>query len=97
MNVLGSYYIAIGEYRAGTVMLGREKVGQEELDRVYSGRRIPKDYSQNKLKMMSDLFSLPEACLLADVVQHFRDLNAEVFMTHTDIDIHIHPQCDNWC
>lgn len=51
---------------------------------------MPIDYFSNKLKMMSDLFSLPEACLLADVVQHFRNLNAEVRTIHEHHMLFIH-------
>ncbi|SPQ93953.1 5'-nucleotidase domain-containing protein [Plasmodiophora brassicae] len=66
-----------GEFQKDTIMLGREPVPTEIVAKVYEGRRMPRDYESNRLKLLSDIFSLPEACLLADVVQHFRNMNAE--------------------
>eukprot|EP00474_Spongospora_subterranea_P002579 CRZ03037.1 hypothetical protein [Spongospora subterranea] len=66
-----------GEFQNDTILLGRDQVPPEIVSEVYQGRRMPRDYESNRLRLLSDIFSLPEACLLADVVQHFRDLNAE--------------------
>ncbi|KAJ1918165.1 hypothetical protein IWQ60_007576 [Tieghemiomyces parasiticus] len=65
------------------VHYGRETIRRPEtvLDR-HRGKHVAPDYIRNNLHHLNDLFSLPEACLLADVVQYFMDHH-----------IPFHPRC----
>ncbi|KAF1798207.1 HAD-superfamily hydrolase [Mucor lusitanicus] len=59
-----------------TVHVGREPISNiEEIMQVHKGRHISPDYLRNNMFQLNDLFSIPQACLLSDVVQYFRDHN----------------------
>jgi len=55
---------------AGTAYLGRRQLGEEELHRMYGeAMHVPPELVASHMLVLNDLFSLAEACLLADVVQ----------------------------
>lgn len=57
--------------------MGREPISNiEEILAVHKGRHIPPDYLKNNMFQLSDLFSIPQATLLSDVVQFFRERDA---------------------
>ncbi|RKP37685.1 HAD-superfamily hydrolase [Dimargaris cristalligena] len=58
------------------VHYGRETIKNPEvvIDR-HRGKHVAPNYLTHNLHHLNDLFSLPEACLLADVVQYFLDHN----------------------
>ncbi|CEP09759.1 hypothetical protein [Parasitella parasitica] len=56
--------------------VGREPINNiEEIMQVHKGRHISPEYLRNNMFQLNDLFSIPQACLLSDVVQYFRDHN----------------------
>ena len=55
---------------------GRQKVSREALMREYKGKRALKPAERKvRLKPLNDLFSMAECCLIADVVQFFKERN----------------------
>ena len=53
---------------------GRERVSKKKLIEAYRGkRRLVPDERKKRLKPLNDLFSMAECCLMADVVQYFKD------------------------
>ena len=44
-----------------------------EVNNLFPGFRIGDDYIRENLRMIGDLFALPEACLIADVTQFLND------------------------
>eukprot|EP00656_Telonema_subtile_P001951 TRINITY_DN10848_c0_g1_i4.p1 TRINITY_DN10848_c0_g1~~TRINITY_DN10848_c0_g1_i4.p1 ORF type:complete len:401 (-),score=102.38 TRINITY_DN10848_c0_g1_i4:126-1328(-) len=54
------------------VTLGREQLSMEEADVLYPDQHLSRT-DQTYLKAIQDAFAIPEACLLADTVQFFRD------------------------
>ncbi|KAI9481094.1 MAG: HAD-superfamily hydrolase [Benjaminiella poitrasii] len=57
-----------------TVHLGREPIkDQSKIIEIHKGQHISPDYLQNNMFQLSDLFSIPQATLLSDVVQYFRE------------------------
>ena len=53
---------------------GREKVPKKKLIEAYRGkRRLAPSERKERLKPLNDLFSMAECCLMADVVQYFKD------------------------
>ncbi len=53
---------------------GRQKVTRERLMKEYSGKRaLTPSERKVRLKPLNDLFSMAECCLIADVVQYFKD------------------------
>lgn len=61
--------------------INKEKVGREPIQDIdivmdlHKGRHISPDYLQKNMFQLSDLFSIPQATLLSDIVQYFRDHN----------------------
>lgn len=41
--------------------------------RVHKGRHISPEYLKTNMFQLNDLFSVPQATLLSDIVQYFRD------------------------
>ena len=62
-----------GKVQLETVHKGRQKVGVDEIVSRYNGITINKEYEEQHLHLMADLFCLPEICLLADTIQAFLD------------------------
>lgn len=62
-----------------TIFFLKKKVGREpikdinEIIEFHKGRHIPPDYLKANMYQLSDLFSTPQATLLSDIVQYFRD------------------------
>ncbi|KAI9354431.1 HAD-superfamily hydrolase [Pilaira anomala] len=57
-----------------TVHVGREPIKDiNEIIEFHKGRHIPPDYLRNNMYQLSDLFSTPQATLLSDIVQYFKD------------------------
>lgn len=66
-------------YRVSIAFYGRERVDPKVVARTYRSETgsgiLPPEERKKRLKPLNDLFSTAEACLLADVVQWFRDRN----------------------
>jgi len=66
-------------HRVAAAFFGRECVDTQTLRDVYKSSKgtgiLPAVERKARLRPLNDLFSLAEACLLADVVQWFRDRN----------------------
>ncbi|CAJ1403743.1 unnamed protein product [Effrenium voratum] len=64
-------------YRVSIAFFGRERVDPQIVARTYRSETgsgiLPPEQRKRRLKPLNDLFSTAEACLLADVVQWFRD------------------------
>lgn len=58
-------------YYVSTAFFGREQVDRESL-RPLNEAILSEDVRKRRLKPLNDLFSMAEACLLADVVQWFK-------------------------
>ncbi|KAI8094409.1 HAD-superfamily hydrolase [Thamnidium elegans] len=57
-----------------TVHVGREPIKDiNEITELHKGRHISPDYLKENMYQLSDLFSTPQATLLSDIVQYFRD------------------------
>lgn len=57
-------------------LVGREPIRDINVVIDYhKGRHISPDYLRTNMFQLSDLFSTPQAALLSDVVQYFRDNN----------------------
>lgn len=58
-------------------LVGREPIrNTDEVMELHKGRHIPPDYLRSNMFHLSDLFSIPQATLLSDVVQYFRERNS---------------------
>ncbi|XP_010323221.2 uncharacterized protein [Solanum lycopersicum] len=55
---------------------GRRKLSREEIDEMYGTRHIGRDQARELVCLM-DFFCFSEACLIADIVQHFVDAKLE--------------------
>ncbi|RZC53969.1 hypothetical protein C5167_012815 [Papaver somniferum] len=51
---------------------GRQKLSRKEIEEMYGTRHIGRDQARGLVKLM-DFFCFSEACLIADIVQHFVD------------------------
>ncbi|MES1920484.1 hypothetical protein MHBO_002149 [Bonamia ostreae] len=71
----------------GTVYYGKQQVSQSKVEEVYPGRRISDIYAAENLKMMSDLFALPVANLISDIIEFFSEQNIEFNSNYLYIDI----------
>jgi hypothetical protein len=57
-----------------TVTVGREQIQDiNEVIDLHKGRHISPSYLRNNMFQLNDLFSIPQATLLSDIVQYFRD------------------------
>lgn len=55
---------------------GRQKLSRKEIEEIYGTRHIGRDQARGLVGLM-DFFCFSEACLIADVVQHFVDAKLE--------------------
>ncbi|KAL3532976.1 hypothetical protein ACH5RR_006497 [Cinchona calisaya] len=55
---------------------GRRKLSQEEIEQIYGTKYIGRDQAR-RLVCLMDFFCFSEACLIADIVQHFVDAKLE--------------------
>ncbi|KAI9313359.1 5' nucleotidase family-domain-containing protein [Dichotomocladium elegans] len=66
----------IAELMERLLVEGRERVKDlEEVIRHYHGTHISPGYLASSMFQLNDLFSVPQACLLSDVLQYFKDNN----------------------
>lgn len=69
------------QIQIGSVYSGTTPVTEKEVLETYGKRALPLDYVEGHLKgtpkmaHLADLFSMPEMCLLSQVVQYFKDNN----------------------
>ncbi|KAI8098731.1 HAD-superfamily hydrolase [Halteromyces radiatus] len=57
-----------------TVHVGREPIrNKNEVVDLHRGLHIAPDYLRNNMFQLNDLFSIPQACILSDVLQYFRE------------------------
>lgn len=73
---------------------GRRKLNRKEIEQIYGTRHIGRDQARGLVGLM-DFFCFSEACLLADVVQHFVDAKLEFDATYIYQDVdraiqHVH-------
>ncbi|KAI9274461.1 5' nucleotidase family-domain-containing protein [Phascolomyces articulosus] len=71
-----------------TVHTGRERVSDpEEVIRYYNGTHISPRYLHTQMFQLNDLFSVPQACLLSDVLQYFKDKNISFIPRYVSDDL----------
>lgn len=66
---------------------GRQKLSAEEVEQAYGTRQIGRDQARTLVCLM-DLFCFSEACLIADIVQHFVDAKLEFDACYIYEDVH---------
>lgn len=54
---------------------GKEPVSNEETVAAYGGLRVSREYVQDHMSMMKDIFALPQGCLFADVTDALQARN----------------------
>ncbi|CAG8505855.1 4659_t:CDS:10 [Ambispora gerdemannii] len=68
---------AFSNVQMNTIYFGREPLKDiQELHKIHKGVHISQEYL-NDMYQLNDLFSIPEACLLADVIQYFNEHNVK--------------------
>ncbi|VFQ95181.1 unnamed protein product [Cuscuta campestris] len=65
-----------GSIEPGSCYFGRRKLSHEEINEIYGNRHIGRDHARELVGLM-DFFCFSEACLIADIVQHFVDAKLE--------------------
>ncbi|KAL5538875.1 hypothetical protein UlMin_044191 [Ulmus minor] len=73
---------------------GRRKLSRQEIEEKYGTRHIGRENSR-ELKGLMDLFCFSEACLIADMVQHFQESGVEYDYSYVNQDVnsaiqHVH-------
>ncbi|XP_051127518.1 uncharacterized protein LOC127248960 [Andrographis paniculata] len=73
---------------------GRRKLSRSEINHLYGTRHIGRDLARGLVGLM-DFFCFSEACLIADIVQHFVDAKLEFDPTYVYQDVnraiqHVH-------
>ncbi|KAG5559609.1 hypothetical protein RHGRI_009214 [Rhododendron griersonianum] len=73
---------------------GHRKLTRKEIEQIYGTRHIGRDQARGLVSLM-DFFCFSEACLLADIVQHFVDAKLEFDASHVYEDVncaiqHVH-------
>ncbi|RUS21625.1 5' nucleotidase family-domain-containing protein [Endogone sp. FLAS-F59071] len=65
---------SFGNIQLNTVYVGREPIkNPDQIIQLHNGIHIPPHYLNTNMFQLNDLFSIPEACLLSDVLQYFKD------------------------
>lgn len=63
--------------RVSAAFFGRERVDQEQISKTYSnpggGGILPPEIRKERMRPLNDIFCSAEACLLADIVQWFKN------------------------
>ncbi|KAI7901270.1 HAD-superfamily hydrolase [Cokeromyces recurvatus] len=73
-----------------TIHLGREPIQDvNKIIELHKGQHISPDYLRTNMFQLSDLFSIPQATLLSDVVQYFRDHNMNFHPRYLSDDVNI--------
>ena len=73
-DVKTGYLFQVDAHRgiqADSVYLGRTRVHPNMVYAAYNGNTISKSYMKANMFLLTDLFGIPEACLIADVIQYF--------------------------
>lgn len=61
-------------HKVAVAFEGRQRVSRERLETEYRGKRSLRPSERKvRLKPLNDLFSMAECCLIADVIQFFKD------------------------
>ncbi|KAL6984957.1 hypothetical protein U1Q18_018338, partial [Sarracenia purpurea var. burkii] len=73
---------------------GRRKLTRKEIEQIYGTRHIGRDQARGLVSLM-DFFCFSEACLIADIVQHFVDAKLEFDASYVYEDVnraiqHVH-------
>ncbi|KAL6534751.1 hypothetical protein OROGR_013426 [Orobanche gracilis] len=73
---------------------GRQKLSRSEIDELYGTRHIGRDQARGLVGLM-DFFCFSEACLIADIIQHFVDAKLEFDASYVYQDVnraiqHVH-------
>jgi HAD superfamily 5'-nucleotidase-like hydrolase len=77
-----------GQIQLDSVYLGKRPLSLDEAISAYNGHtRLSRDYMSQNLHVLSDLFSIPEACLLADVTHFFETQGTHFYPYHLFQDI----------
>ncbi|XP_010278001.1 PREDICTED: 5'-nucleotidase domain-containing protein DDB_G0275467 isoform X2 [Nelumbo nucifera] len=65
-----------GSIESDGCFFGRRKLSKKEIEEIYGTRHIGRDQAHGLVGLM-DFFCFSEACLIADIVQHFVDAKLE--------------------
>lgn len=60
----------------GAIYFGRRLVGKEEAIMAYGSLQLRESYANTNLRLMSDIFCLPETCLISDVINFLTKTNS---------------------
>ncbi|RKP04687.1 HAD-superfamily hydrolase, partial [Thamnocephalis sphaerospora] len=81
---------AYGNVQRDTVHYGRREVEVPlAVPGVDSGDHIPRGVVKGRMRQLLDLFSIPNACLLADVIQYFVDRGISFHPQHLADDVRL--------
>eukprot|EP01132_Coremiostelium_polycephalum_P001193 gene1193-1506_t len=61
--------------QAGALYYGRKALSKEEIISIYGSTQLKRNYHDQFLRPMSDIFCLPEASLISDITQFLVDKN----------------------
>ncbi|KAK5577614.1 hypothetical protein RB653_002557 [Dictyostelium firmibasis] len=77
----------LNNIQAGAIYHGRRPLTKEEVIQIYGSMQLKRHYCDSFLKPMSDIFCLPEACLIANTIQYLTDHNLafEPRIIHEDV------------
>lgn len=83
-----------GSIEPGGCYFGRRKLSRSEINKLYGSRHIGRDQARGLVGLM-DFFCFSEACLIADIVQHFVDAKLEFDASYVYQDVnqaiqHVH-------
>lgn len=56
---------------------GRSRLSTADVVKLYNGVHVPYGYRERHMKALVDMFSMPEGCLVANLVQYFHDNHTE--------------------
>lgn len=56
---------------------GRTRLSNSEVSKLYNGMYVSRLYREQHMKALIDMFTMSEACLIADLIQHFKDSNTD--------------------
>ena len=59
------------------VFRGKTLLSNAEVRKIYNGMYVSRVYRETNMKALIDMFSMSEACLIASLIQHFRDNQTE--------------------
>ncbi|EGC28492.1 hypothetical protein DICPUDRAFT_160087 [Dictyostelium purpureum] len=65
----------LNNIQPGAIYHGRKSLTKEQVIEKYGSMQLKKYYCENFLKPMSDIFCLPEACLISNTIQYLTEHN----------------------